>query len=90
MLSGVHYTSGMRIPPELEGVLVATPDTLHGAVRFADTRVFAQDFFDYLLSGRTVDDFLSDYEGVKREHLNAVVEWERARIHSLLDGELVS
>jgi len=37
----------MTVPIELQDVLVSTEDTLHGAVRFAGTRVFAQSLFDY-------------------------------------------
>ena len=32
----------MIVPPELESVLVSTPDTLSGAVRFKGTRVPVQ------------------------------------------------
>lgn len=68
------------IPKELEGVLVSTPDTLHGGIRFAGTRVFAYQLFDYLLTGSTLDEFLSDFPGVKREQAEAVMDWELRRI----------
>jgi uncharacterized protein (DUF433 family) len=74
----------MEIPKELEGVLVSTPDTLHGAVRFAGTRVFAHQLFDYILTGRSLDEFLSDFAGVKREDAQAVLHWELQRIHCQL------
>ncbi|CAN5378793.1 hypothetical protein BH11ARM2_BH11ARM2_03080 [soil metagenome] len=74
----------MEIPQELEGVLVSTPDTLHGAVRFAGTRVFAYQLFDYILSGHTLDEFLNDFEGVGRDQTQSVLEWERARLHRQL------
>jgi uncharacterized protein (DUF433 family) len=70
-----------QMPPELEGVLVSTPDTLHGAIRFAGTRVFAYQLFDYILTGRTLDEFLEDFPGVQPEHARKVMEWELARIH---------
>ena len=61
-------------------MLVSTPDTLHGAVRFAGTRVFASQLFEYLLTGETLETFLDDFEGVRREHAEAVIEWERLRL----------
>lgn len=68
------------IPPELDGVLASTPDTLHGAIRFAGTRVFAYQLFDYVSSGATIDEFLADFEGVSREQAEAVINWELQRI----------
>ena len=75
----------MTIPKELESVLVATPDTLHGAVRFAGTRVFAYQLFDYILTGKTVDEFLEDFEGVTREQAEAVMQWQLKEVHSQLE-----
>ena len=74
----------MNIPSELEGILVSTPDTLHGAIRFAGTRVFAYQLFDYVLTGESLDTFLNDFPSVKREQVEAVLSWELARIHSAL------
>jgi len=75
----------MQIPTELEGVLVSTPDTLHGAVRFAGTRVFAYQLFDYLLTGSTLDQFLEDFEGVTREQAEAVMQWQLKQVHRELE-----
>ena len=72
------------IPKELEGVLVSTPDTLHGAIRFAGTRVFAYQLFDYVLTGSSLEEFLRDFEGVSRQQAQAVMEWERRRVRKQL------
>jgi uncharacterized protein (DUF433 family) len=72
------------IPPELKDVLVSTTDTLHGGIRFAGTRVFAYQLFDYLLTGRTLDDFLADFEGVQRDQAQKLVDWQLDRIHGQL------
>ena len=72
----------MKVPSELEGILVSTPDTLHGAVRFVGTRVFASQLFEYLLTGETLETFLDDFEGVGREQAEALVEWERRRLRT--------
>ncbi|MEI7577162.1 MAG: DUF433 domain-containing protein [Armatimonadota bacterium] len=70
----------MKIPVELEGVLVSTPDTLHGAVRFAGTRVFAQSLFDYVLAGEKLEVFLDHFPDVSKEQALKVLDWERSRI----------
>ena len=64
------------IPPELEGILVCTPDTLSGAVRFAGTRVPVQALLDSQRSGETTDDFLDGYPGVTLEQVQAMLIWE--------------
>jgi uncharacterized protein (DUF433 family) len=76
------------IPAELNGVLVSTEDTLHGGIRFAGTRVFAYQLFDYVLSGRSVDEFLTDFEGVTRSQVDAVLEWELENVHKRLEPAL--
>ena len=73
------------IPKELEGVLVSTPDTLHGGVRFKGTRVFGYQLFDYVLNGRTLDEFLADFEGVSRDQATALMSWELRRVREQLD-----
>ncbi len=64
-----------HIPPELNNVLVQTEDTLHGAIRFKHTRVFAETLFDYTLNGHSLAEFLDDFEGVQREDALAVLNW---------------
>ncbi|MHB8636521.1 MAG: DUF433 domain-containing protein [Fimbriimonadaceae bacterium] len=74
------------IPPELEGILVRTPETLPGAVRFEGTRVFAYQLFDYVLSGQRLETFLDDFPGVHLVQAEAVLAWERARLHRELEA----
>jgi uncharacterized protein (DUF433 family) len=73
-----------EIPKELEGVLVSTPDTLHGGIRFAGTRVFAFQLFEYLLNGHSLEEFLADFEGVERKQAEALRDWELRRIYAEL------
>ncbi len=73
----------MTIPTELEGVLESTPDTLHGAARFKDTRVFAQSLFDYVMNGNTLDTFLEHFPDVSREQAEAVLSWETNRLRAV-------
>ena len=44
------------------------------------TRVFAYQLFDYNLTGRTIDEFLTDFEGVRQEQARALLDWELKRI----------
>ncbi len=67
----------MTIPKELEGILIATPDTLHGAVRFVGTRVPVQALLDTLTRGLPVSDFLEGFPNVTPDHAYAVVRWEQ-------------
>ena len=75
----------MAIPKELEGILVSTPDTLHGAIRFAGTRVFASQLFDYVFTGESLNTFLKDFEGVTREQAQAVLAWQLKEVHRQLE-----
>lgn len=56
-------------------VLVSTPDTLSGAVRFQGTRVPVQALLDTLTRGLPVVDFLEGYPDVAEEQAMAVVRW---------------
>ena len=80
----------MKIPTELEGTLVSTPDTLHGAVRFAGTRVFAQSLFDYVLGGSTLEEFLDHFPDVSREQADRVLESYRERLRQELGFDQVA
>ena len=53
------------------------PERLVGAPYFADTRVPVKALFANLEDGVSVDEFLSAFEGVKREHALAVLEYAR-------------
>jgi uncharacterized protein (DUF433 family) len=64
------------IPVELEGILVCTPDTLSGAVRFVGTRVPVQARLDTLRGGDSVEDFLDGYPGVTLDQALAVLRRE--------------
>jgi len=67
----------MNIPEELQNILIATPDTLSGAVRFKDTRVPVQALLDTLDEGGSVSDFLDGWPNVSREQAEAVIRWEQ-------------
>lgn len=66
------------IPAELSDVLISTPDTLSGAIRFVGTRVPVQALLDTLLGGSSLDEFLVGYPNVTREQAEAVIKWEQS------------
>jgi uncharacterized protein (DUF433 family) len=65
------------IPPELHGVLVSTPETLGGSVRFVNSRVPVQALLDTLDEGGDIDQFLNGWPDVPREHAEAVIKWRQ-------------
>lgn len=80
----------MTIPTELENVLVSTPDTLSGAVRFVGTRVPVQALLDTLLHNHSIDYFLEGYPGVTREQVEAVVRFEQNKVREIFGLDLAS
>jgi len=80
----------MTIPPELQGILVADPEYLSGAVRFKGTRVPVQALLDTLLHDHTIDYFLEGFPGVSREQAEAVLKFEQNTVREMFGLELAS
>lgn len=80
----------MSIPAELQDVLVASPDTLSGAVRFKGTRVPVQALLDTLLHNRSIEFFLEGYPGVTREQVEAVLCYEQNQLRKQFGLDLAS
>lgn len=70
----------MQIPVELTGILVSTPDTLGGSVRFSGTRIPLQALLDTLQGGGSLEEFLDGWPDVSREQAQAVIDWEIHRL----------
>jgi uncharacterized protein (DUF433 family) len=67
----------MNIPEELREVLISTPDTLGGSVRFKGTRVPVQALIDTLQHGYGLDYFLDGWPDVTAEQAKQVINWEQ-------------
>jgi uncharacterized protein (DUF433 family) len=67
----------MTIPTQLADVLISTPDTLSGGVRFQGTRVPVRALLDSITCGRSLEYFLEAYPGVTPEQVLAVLRWEQ-------------
>ena len=80
----------MTIPKDLQEVLLCTPDTLSGAVRFAGTRVPVQALLDSILSGESLESFLDDFPDVTREQALAVLKFEQNTLRTALGLDLAS
>ena len=78
----------MTIPKELKNVLVSTPDTLGGSVRFKGTRVPVQALLDAITCGRSVEYFLEGYPGVTKEQVLAVMRWEQNKAREAFGLEM--
>ncbi len=55
-------------------LVTVSDDWLGGEPCFTGRRVPVKALFDYLKAGHSVDEFLSDYPSVSREHVIAVIE----------------
>lgn len=64
------------------------PEILGGTPVFHGTRVPVKNLFDYLESGETIDYFLDDFDGVKREQVIAVLEMSAKLLESASGGTL--
>ncbi len=51
------------------------PEIMSGTPVFHGTRVPIKNLFDYLESGETIEGFLEDFEGVKKEQVIKVLEF---------------
>jgi uncharacterized protein (DUF433 family) len=63
-------------------VINIDPEILGGTPVFDGTRVPVKNLFDYLETGESIDEFLEDFEGVKREQVLKVLELSEKLIHS--------
>ena len=52
-------------------------EILGGTPVFYGTRVPIKNLFDYIETGETIEEFLSDFEGVKKEQVIMVLELSR-------------
>ena len=55
---------------------------LGGTPCFAGTRVPIKSLFDYLEGGHTIDYFLSQFPGVRRDQVMALLESARLKVES--------
>ena len=61
----------MSLPSPL---ISSCQDIMSGAVVFTETRVPVQTLLDYLEEGGNLDEFLTDFPTVSRDHCIAVLE----------------
>ncbi len=67
----------------MEGrVINIDPDILGGTPVFYGTRVPIKNLVDYLETGDSIDTFLDDFEGVRREQVIKVLEMSQKLIES--------
>jgi uncharacterized protein (DUF433 family) len=67
----------------MEGkVINIDPEILGGTPVFYGTRVPIKNLFDYLETGDSIETFLEDFEGVRREQVIKVLEMSQKLIES--------
>jgi len=69
----------MSVP---EPLITTSPDRLGGTPVFAGSRVPVQTLVDYLEAGDSLDDFLTDFPSISREHAIAVLELAKSALLS--------
>jgi uncharacterized protein (DUF433 family) len=67
-------TPAASIPKDLREHVISDPERLGGEPVFVGTRVPVRSLFAYLRKGLGLEQFLDDFEGVPREHVEAVLE----------------
>lgn len=60
-----------------EKVINIDPEILGGTPVFFGTRVPIKNLFDYLETGDSIETFLDDFDGVKKEQVIKVLEMSR-------------
>lgn len=68
--------------PTPDPLITTSPDRLGGTPVFAGTRVPVQTLVDYLEAGDSLDDFLTDFPSISREHAIAVLELAKSALLS--------
>jgi len=63
-------------------VIHVDSDILGGTPVFCGTRVPVKNLFDYLETGETVDDFLNDFESVKRYQALCILELSKKLVET--------
>ncbi len=56
------------------------PEILGGTPVFYGTRVPIKNLFDYIETGETIEEFLNDFEGVKKEQVIKLLEMSQQLI----------
>jgi len=67
------------IPESLKGILVSTPDTLSGAIRFAGTRIPVEVLIHNLQDGMSLEEIVESYPGLPLEGAMRVIAYEHAK-----------
>lgn len=63
-------------------VINIDPEILGGTPVFFGTRVPVKNLFDYIETGETIDEFLNDFEGVKKEQVIMILELSQKFINT--------
>jgi len=63
-------------------VINIDPEILGGTPVFYGTRVPIKNLFDYLATGETIEEFLDDFEGVKKEQVIKLLEVSEKLVES--------
>lgn len=81
-----HHGAALQLTEaEIDAPIQQSPEKLHGHPTIGAKRVQADVLINYLAAGRTIHDFLEDYDAVAEEEAVAVLNLIR---QAILDGML--
>ena len=63
-------------------IINSDPEILGGTPVFFGTRVPIKNLFDYIETGETIEEFLNDFEGVKKEQVIWVLKFSQRLLKS--------
>ena len=66
-------------------IITTDSEILGGTPVFAGTRVPVKNLFDYIETGETIDEFLNDFEGVKREQVIKILELSHKLVNNAIE-----
>jgi uncharacterized protein (DUF433 family) len=66
----------------MEKIIHVDSDILGGTPVFGGTRVPIKNLFDYLETGETVDDFLRDFDSVRRKQVICVLDLSKKLVET--------
>ena len=66
----------------MEKTILIDPEILGGTPVFAGTRVPVKNLFDYLLTGESVDDFVQDFDTVRKEQAIRVLNLSKQLVET--------
>jgi uncharacterized protein (DUF433 family) len=70
-------------------IITVDPDILGGTPVFKGTRVPIKNLFDWLENGKSIEDFITDFDYIPRAHCQAILELSEKLISQININESI-